>query len=327
MLNLDTNEFWTQALSALLAGVVLLFLQPQWLRRPKQPQASGRPEGGIQLNGRNQMVNTGQVHGDLHQEVVDRSQRTTVITNIHGAAPSGGGSPTSDTPWGLMLAAFIAAVTAAALFLTFQPLFLAVSVGAALGLLVLITVAAVRTHRLLAFWPRRAVLAILFSVLACVVTVASWVNVTTTVRGPLSLDQIRGRLASGTTASDGASPVDHIKGFFQITVPSLMDMGMSTVFFVLTLILGVLAAFALIVSAWFLALEWHAYLRFSHDSEAGELTTNRAKVFSEGKIVTNILASVLLASLAIALSNGTLHDLYSSWQGWAQTGATSSPTP
>jgi hypothetical protein len=311
MFTLDPNEFWTQALSALLAGFLLLFVQPQWLKPPKQPLPSPPAGGGLQVSGRNHVVNTGQVHGDLHQELVDRSQQTTVITNIHAASPTGGGSTSSDTPWPMLLGALSAAVVGAGLFLVFQPLFLAVSIGAALGLLLITAMAAVRTRRLIAFWPKKATLAVLISLLACGVTVAVWFNLIATERGSLSLDQIRDRLPQNQAASEVATPVVAVKEFFQTTIPALIAMGAPTVLFVVLLILGMVTTFALIFVAWFLVLEWHAYLRFAHDTEAGPATTARAKNFNEGKMLSPMVASLLLTGLALLCSNGSIYDLYS----------------
>lgn len=312
MLSIDINDLWAQVLAGVIAGIVLLLVQPGWIRRP-DPRASSSASAGHRNSGGNQAVFEGNtVTGDLRvdQRYIDKSRSTTITNNINNA----NNASASDDDWIKLFLVVCVGIVSAALFLLFRPLLQGVAYGTALATVVMLTVAIVRTIRIRA-WTGRAILVTVIAVGSIVVTLFTWAGIATLDRDGLSLDGIAADIAPLPVEHDARGASMYIDYFLHSVLPVVLDGERPVLGFVISLMLAAAASVALSAYAWLRLLDWHAFLRFAHAGQQRPKVVARAKSFTEGSGIGVIAGAALLAFVAIGCAYGGVYDL---WQALPQ---------
>lgn len=312
MPTIDVNDFWTQALAAILAALVMLFIRPQWLRRPDKAKTPFTPSVAGNSNDRgNQAILSGNTIGnDLHldQSYTDNSQQTTIITNLNAAAkpPS---SSSSDDEWGKIILMVLLAIAGACLFVTGWPLILAISCAAVAVVTVMTVVAALRSQRMLHHLPRKGRAALAISGLAVATTALTWWRAPSLQRNGMSLELIAAAIPKITSEQGGSGLPGYLDYFISIVAPAFFGTGEFALHFVLLLLLGVFASIMLTLLAWHQMHEWHSFLSFNLDTKRSERVTRAAKTFQEGRVVPPVLSALIISAIAFFCTSGTPFDL------------------
>ncbi|PPI57871.1 hypothetical protein C5E02_14630 [Rathayibacter rathayi] len=315
MPTIDINDFWTQTLAAIAAALFVLLIQGDWLRRPDRKAKPSTPTGGNGNHHGNQAILEGnEIDGDVRidQRYEDNSRRTTIINNINHA--TGAAASSDDLGKGLLMVA--AVVASAVLFVLFRPLLQAVSLGTAAAILLMLIVAIRRTHRLRA-WTLRAVMTIVITVLAIVVVMSTWIGISALSRDGLTLHMVNAAIPQMTPEQTHAGIVGYFEYFFSTVLPAFFGIGPTVTQFVVPLFLAALAASALVVYAWLLLLDWHAFLGFNREANQKPKLVARAKSFNDGRArnaLGLLVGAAIITVIAIGGAQGILYDLFQNQQ-------------
>lgn len=312
MPTIDVNDFWTQALAAIVAALFMLLIRPQWLQRPdKNRTLPGQSEAGNHnQNGNQANLKDTTISGDLHldQSYTDRSQQTTIINNLNSAP-----KPTSsDDDLGKLALLCSLAVAAACFFVGAWPVLLVASFAAVAAVILMIVVAALRTRRMLHRWPPKAIATVVIGVLACAAVALSWWGVRSLHRNGMSLDVIAAAIPKISEKQGSYGPFGYMDYFISTVVPAFFGSGEYVLHFVLLLLLGIFASFMLTLFAWQHVLEWHSYLRFNLGAQQSDRITKEAKAFQEGKVLFSVLSAIIIGGIAFSCSVGIPFDLLKS---------------
>jgi hypothetical protein len=311
MVDMDLNSFWTQTLSAVVAGIVVMLIQPQWIggffRRKSDTSRAGLGCGN-QNSGGNEISLTGsEVRGGIRQKInnVDNSTRSTHIVNNTLTTSK----PSDQDVWGSILVGALICLLSVGLFLVITPVFHAVSIGASGGLVVLTAAAFARSKGQCTSLRWQPIVTVSFVVASVGILWMVWINVLTTTRDSLSLLGIRGSDPEIGKFEGDLTFTDHLSRFMNQTMPSVVDRGIMAVVFLLFLLFGLVVSILLLFAAWKFVTEWHAYLSVQSGTKVGERTGARAGEFVEQKILQRLLLLVVFGGLAFLLSKGYAYDL------------------
>ena len=305
---IDVNDFWTEALAGILAALVMLFIRPQWTRRPDKSKPSGEVPAGNRNEGGNQAIFAGgTINGGvrLKQTYTDNSQQTTIVHNLNSAP-----TPTSSSDdWGKIVVLVVLAIGAACLFVGMAPLLMVISFGAIAAVAVMTLVAAIRSHRMLDGWPRKSISVLVISGIACVTTAGTWWGSRELHRDGMSLDLIASSIPKITPKQSSSGIPGHLDYVISTVVPAFFGSGEYALHFVLFLMLGAFVSFMLTFHAWQQVHEWHSYLCFNISKQRSERTVKEAKSFQEGKVLPPMALAALFGAVAICCSLGIPFDL------------------
>ena len=305
---IDVNDFLTQTLAAIAAAIVMLAVQPDWVRRPDKVARTSSSAGGNHNHGGNQAIlSDNRMDGSVQidQQYTDNSQRTTIVNNVNRST---GASATSDELGkGLLIVAV--ALVAAVLFVMFRPLLQAISFGALTAVTVMLVVAVIRAQRL-QVWTARGIITIVFVGVTFVLMFVTWTGVGTLQREGLSIDVISAAIPPIPAEQSDIGFPGYSDYFFNTVSPAFFGTSSTVVPFVLCLMVAAMAEAGLVVFAWLLVLDWHAFLSFNRGSAQKPRLVARAKSFNEGGVARIVLFALIIGAIAVVCANGASYDLW-----------------
>lgn len=304
---IDMTDLLTQVVAGIVAGIVLLFVQPGWIARPdRTSRGSGSEISNLNTDGNQSIIEGNKVRGDISvdQRHID-SSRTTITNNVNNT----GGAAASDDDWGKVILILIGAVVAAGLFVLYRDLLQPISYGIALAVFIILLVAVLRTCRLKA-WTPRATLSTIAGIGAVLVTHMTWVEIGSVERDGLSLSALASSIGTPTAEQNVQGLAGYFDYFFGTVIPALLDGARPVIPFVLFLMVAAASSVALSIFAWLRLLDWHAFLSFAIPGQRSARSVSRAKSFTEGHGIGFLLGGVLLGVIAVFCAQGHAFDLW-----------------
>lgn len=304
MLAIDFNDLSTQIIAAVIAGVVLLIVQPGWMRRPPSLTSSASDDALSNSRGNQMVLKDSVVRGDVNQRYTDNSRTTMITTNVNNMSDDSA----SRDPWAEVFIGFLVVVVTLVLFMIFWPFLRAISYGFAFAVAIMIAVAIHRTHRLRA-WNARTVIAAVVTGGLVLVSLVSWMGIISTEREGISLPGVTNEIGypAATQSASGFSGLTEF--FFESALPFVLDGDRPVGFFIGSLAVGASFSVILIIFAWIRLLNWHAFLGCRKSDECSPRMTARAESFLEGWKYGLIIESALLAIVGLSFSLGYVFDL------------------
>lgn len=305
---IDVGDLLTQIIAALVAGLLLLVIQPGWLRRPTPPASSVSDIKNPSSGGNQAVVQRNSVGGDVNvgQHYTDNSQTTRITNNVNSAS----GTPASEDGWVKLILVLVAGVFVAGMFALFWPHLQGVSYGLVIAVVIMLAVAIRRTRQLRA-WSARATIITILAVATLLVTCVAWAGISSLEREGISIAGVADEIGSLAADQRERGLPGYLDFFTGSVVPVILDGDRPIAMFVLFLALGAAASVALTIFVWLRVLEWHAFLEFSVPGKQREKVAVRAKNFvEEGRGYRMVLGGISLAAIALGCALGYVFDLW-----------------
>lgn len=289
---IDPTAFWTQLIAGFLAGVLVLLVQPQWTRRPgSSPATTAAAQRATPIS---QAVSDVEVHGSINQSVsIDYSS-----TRVANTYRSDSGAQNDD--WGEFVLKVVGGLLSILLCLLLLPVLRVVSVGASVGVVVMLVAAVLRSRRGPLLWIKPCTVACVRVAITLATVLVVWIGLSSTTRQGLTISALAGQTPEGLRLWGGISWM-----FSRIARE-----GPAGLVFAALAVCAILVMFGSIFISWLTVVRWHAFMRLSiagvSDSERSE---RRARAFQEMTPARDVVTSIALGAIAGLLAYGTLFDL------------------
>jgi len=289
---IDPTSFWTQLIAGFLAGVLVLLVQPQWTRRcgstPDRTEAA--PRAAPMLLSMSDV----EVHASINQSVsVDNS--STRITNAYPSDTTARGGDDGELVLKVM-GGFLGTL----LCLLLLPVLRFVSIGASVGVVVMLIAAVLRSRRGQVPWIKSCTVACVRVAIMLATVMVGWIGLSSTTRQGITTSALAGEAPQGLRIWEGLSWM----------FSRIWSEGALGVVFATLAVSVILVMFGSIITTWLTVVRWHAFLRLSiagvSDSERGE---RRALVFQEMTPVGGVISSVVFGVIAGLAAYGIVFDL------------------
>ncbi|MFC9442731.1 MULTISPECIES: hypothetical protein [Brevibacterium] len=197
-----------------------------------------------------------------------------------------------------------AGLLAAIAFVFFNNLLLPATVGALVGAIICVALAATYTIRNLDFWPDNSTITIINLGVALAAALVMYIGASRTERDRMTLNSIMDSLDplplgegfSGFITAIG----DRVVTFFE-------TYGFLGFVFLLFMAIGAIIVFTLAAKSLIDVMDWRIFAQFGHNVTDRPMAYSRAERFQSSK-VSHTVTSIVLAGIAVLAATGLLYD-------------------
>ncbi|WP_453985315.1 hypothetical protein [Brevibacterium casei] len=199
-----------------------------------------------------------------------------------------------------------AGLLAAIAFVFFNNLLLPATVGALVGAIICVALAATYTIKSLDFWPDNSTISIINLGVALAAALVMYIGASRTERDRMTLNSIMDSFEplpfSEGFSGFAAAVVDRVVKFFT-------DYGFLGFVFLLFMAIGCIIVFTLAAKSLIDVMDWRIFAQFGRNVTDRPMPYRRAERFQSSK-VSHTVTSIVLALIAVLCATGLLYDAF-----------------